>query len=95
VAFVEHDAYILVMLKSIKDAGIENLWPFAWSLLWSGTLGSNYTAAGAPALYVAFRILERETGAKLKAKEIYRVTALYSTTNLLITYAISTPVWAL
>jgi len=95
VAFVEHDAYILVMLKSIKDAGIENPWPFAWSLLWSGTLGSNYTAAGAPALYVAFRILERETGAKLKAKEIYRVTALYSTINLLITYAISTPVWAL
>jgi Na+/H+ antiporter NhaD/arsenite permease-like protein len=95
VAFVEHDAYILVMLKSIKDAEIENPWPFAWALLWSGTLGSNYTAAGAPALYVAFRILEKETGAKLRPKEIYRVTSLYSTISLVITYAISIPIWGI
>ncbi|PWV36285.1 MAG: hypothetical protein DJ555_08175 [Desulfurococcaceae archaeon] len=94
VAFVEHDAYILIMLRSIRDANIENPWPFAWSLLWSGTLGSNYTAAGAPALYVAFRIIERETGLKLRPKAIYRITITYATINLIITYLISLPIWA-
>ncbi|HWQ16325.1 MAG TPA: SLC13 family permease [Sulfolobales archaeon] len=94
VAFVEHDAYILIMLRSIKDANIENPWPFAWSLLWSGTLGSNYTAAGAPALYVALRIIERETGLRIRPKAIYRVTLTYATINLVITYLISTPIWA-
>jgi Na+/H+ antiporter NhaD/arsenite permease-like protein len=94
VAFVEHDAYILIMLRSIKETGVENPWPFAWSLLWAGTLGSNYTAAGAPALYVAFRIIERETGSKLRPKAIYRITITYATINLIITYLVSVPIWA-
>lgn len=95
VALVEHDAYILVMLKSIKDSGVHDPWPFAWSLLWAGTLGSNYTAAGAPALYVAFRIAEKDLGRRLRPGEIYRTTALYSTTSLAIAYAISLPIWGI
>jgi len=95
VAFVEHDAYILIMLRSIKETGVENPWPFAWSLLWAGTLGSNYTAAGAPALYVAFRIIERETGSRIKPKAIYRITITYATINLIITYLVSVPIWAM
>ena len=95
VAFVEHDAYILVMLRSIEDTGVGNPWPFAWSLLWSGTIGSNYTAAGAPALYVAFKIIERETGSRISPRAIYRVTLTYATINLVMTYLISIPIWAI
>jgi len=58
VGLVEHDAYILTFLHTIKDmaqGGIEP-WPLWWMLVWSGTLGSNLTVAGAPALYVALSL---------------------------------------
>src|SRR5512145_348230 len=58
VGLVEHDAYILTFLHTIKDmaqGGIEP-WPLWWMLLWSGTLGSNLTVAGAPALYVTVNL---------------------------------------
>ncbi|MGH8622818.1 MAG: SLC13 family permease, partial [Burkholderiales bacterium] len=64
VGLVEHDAYILTFLYTIKDmaqGGIEP-WPLWWMLLWSGTLGSNLTVAGAPALYVALTLGEKEEG---------------------------------
>ncbi|MBI2294079.1 MAG: permease, partial [Betaproteobacteria bacterium] len=55
VGLVEHDAYILTFLYTIRDLGKEGVatWPLYWMLVWSGTLGSNLTIAGAPALYVA------------------------------------------
>lgn len=49
VGIVEHDAYILTFLYTIKDmqsTGVA-VWPLWWMLLWSGTLGSNLTVAGA------------------------------------------------
>ena len=53
VAFVEHDAYILTILYVIRDLHQSlniNAWPYYWALVWAGTLGSNLTIAGAPAL---------------------------------------------
>ena len=71
VGLVEHDAYILTFLYTIKDmaqGGIEP-WPLYWMLLWSGTLGSNLTVAGAPALYVALTLGEKEEGRKVSLRE--------------------------
>ncbi|MGC9009836.1 MAG: SLC13 family permease [Sulfolobales archaeon] len=94
---VEHDAYILVMLKTLKllydNGSLHNPWPFNWALLWAGTLGSNFTAAGAPALYVAFRLIEKDLGRKILPKEIYRVTVLYTLVSLGICYLISYMIW--
>ena len=70
VGLVEHDAYILTFLHTIKDmaqGGIEP-WPLWWMLLWSGTLGSNLTVAGAPALYVALTLGEKEEGRKVSLR---------------------------
>ncbi|MDW8469199.1 MAG: SLC13 family permease [Burkholderiales bacterium] len=71
VGLVEHDAYILTFLYAIRDmgqAGIEP-WPLYWMLLWSGTLGSNLTIAGAPALYVALTLAEKEEGRRVSLRE--------------------------
>ncbi|MEM0283140.1 MAG: SLC13 family permease [Sulfolobales archaeon] len=99
VAFVEHDAYILVMLKTFKhlyEGGLlSDPWPYNWALLFSGTLGSNYTAAGAPALYVAFRLIEKTLNRKISLREIYKTTVTYSTVSLMTCYVISLLIWAM
>lgn len=61
VGLVEHDAYILTFLHTIKDLATEGVepWPLWWIVLWAGTLGSNLTIAGAPALYVALSLGEK------------------------------------
>lgn len=71
VGVVEHDAYILTFLYTIRDLGYRGVdpWPFWWMLVWSGTLGSNLTVAGAPALYVALNICEREESRKISIRE--------------------------
>ena len=72
VGLVEHDAYILTFLYMIKDLGAQGVptWPLWWMVLWSGTLGSNLTVAGAPALYVALRIAEKEEDRKVSLKGV-------------------------
>ena len=71
VGLVEHDAYILTFLYMIRDLGESGVatWPLWWMVLWSGTLGSNLTVAGAPALYVALRIAEKEEDRKVSLRE--------------------------
>ena len=71
VGIVEHDAYILTFLNTIKELGTQGIppWPLWWVVLWSGTLGSNLTVAGAPALYVALRIAEKEEDRKVSLRE--------------------------
>ncbi len=71
VGLVEHDAYILTFLYMIRDLGTAGVptWPLWWMVLWSGTLGSNLTVAGAPALYVALRIAEKEEDRKVSLRE--------------------------
>ena len=71
VGIVEHDAYILTFLNTIKELGAQGVppWPLWWVVLWAGTLGSNLTVAGAPALYVALRIAEKEEDRKVSLRE--------------------------
>ena len=95
---VEHDAYILTILYVIRDLadnqGI-NPWPLYWGLLWAGTLGSNLTIAGAPALYVALTMGEKEDGEKFSLKQFLSYSVPYVLASLIICYVLFVLVWVL
>jgi len=96
---VEHDAYILTLLYVIRDlaASSENIdpWPLYWALLWAGTLGSNLTIAGAPALFVAVNLGEKEDCCKMSMREFFSYTVVYVLVSLIICYAITMFLWVL
>ena len=96
---VEHDAYILTLLYVIRDLSAESTkiepWPLYWSLLWAGTLGSNLTIAGAPALFVAVNLGEKEDRCKLSMREFFSYTVIYVFVSLVICYAITMVLWVL
>ena len=97
VGLVEHDAYILTFLHTIKDlakAGVEP-WPLYWMVLWSGTLGSNLTIAGAPALYVALSLGEKEEGRKVSLKEFLKWSIPFTVVCSLICYILGMLIWVL
>jgi len=98
VAVMEHDAYILVFLYLIKDlstaTGITP-WPLWWALLWAGTLGSNFTIAGAPALFVTQSICEREDNCKIHLKEFLSYSAPFVGISLIIQFILTIVVWVL
>ncbi len=93
---VEHDAYILALLYVIRDVSQEsslNPWPLYWALLWAGTLGSNLTIAGAPALFVAVNLGEKEDQRKVPLKEFFSYTVTYVLLSLGVCYVITLLVW--
>ena len=96
VAFIEHDAYILTLLLTLKELVQKGILvhpsPLYWALVWAGTLGSNYTVVGAPALYVALTIL-RSKGYKTSLRKFYSITIPYTTVSLVLTYIIALPLW--
>ena len=96
---VEHDAYILTLLYVIRDLGASetsiNPWPLYWALLWAGTLGSNLTIAGAPALFVAVNLGEKEDGQKVPLKEFFSYTVSYVLISLAVCYVITLLIWVL
>ena len=97
VGLVEHDAYILTFLHTIKDlakAGVEP-WPLYWMVLWSGTLGSNLTIAGAPALYVALSLGEKEEGRKVSLKEFLKWSIPFTLVCSFICYILGMLIWVL
>jgi Na+/H+ antiporter NhaD/arsenite permease-like protein len=97
VGLVEHDAYILTFLYTIKDmaqGGIEP-WPLWWMLLWSGTLGSNLTIAGAPALYVALSLGEKEEGRKVSLREFLAWSIPFTLVCSVICYVLGMLIWVL
>jgi len=98
VGIVEHDAYILTMLYVIrdlgKDAGI-NPWPLYWMLLWAGTLGSNLTIAGAPALFVAKNLGEKEDQRKVGLKEFLGITVPFVLISLIFCYIPAMLIWVI
>ncbi len=97
VGLVEHDAYILTFLYTIKDlgqAGIEP-WPLYWMLLWSGTLGSNLTVAGAPALYVALSLAEKEEGRKVSLREFLAWSVPFTLVASFVCYVLGMLIWVL
>lgn len=98
VGIVEHDAYILTMLYVIRDLGKEtgmNPWPLYWMLLWAGTLGSNLTIAGAPALFVAKNLGEKEDQRKVGLKEFFAITVPYVIISLIFCYIPAMLVWVI
>ena len=97
VGIVEHDAYILTFLYTIRDMGQQgvNPWPLWWMLLWSGTLGSNLTIAGAPALYVANNICEREESRRIPLREFLRWSIVFTLISSAICYVFGMLIWVL
>jgi len=97
VGIVEHDAYILTFLHTIKDLRAEGIepWPLWWMVLWAGTLGSNLTVAGAPALYAALNICQREEGRKVSLREFLSWSVPFTLVSALTCYAIGMLVWVL
>jgi Na+/H+ antiporter NhaD/arsenite permease-like protein len=96
VGIVEHDAYILTMLYVIRDLGTTtgiNPWPLYWMLLWAGTLGSNLTIAGAPALFVAKSLGEKEDQRSVKLKEFLGITVPYVVISLIFCYLPAMIIW--
>lgn len=98
VGVVEHDAYILTLLYVIRDLGESeglNVWPLYWALVWAGTLGSNLTIAGAPALYVALSMGEKEDARKWSLKEFLSFSIPYVLISLVVCYVLMVFVWVL
>lgn len=95
VGVIEHDAYILTFLYTIKDLGQLgiNPWPLWWALLWAGTLGSNLTVAGAPALYVAMNLAEREMGRKVSLREFFSYTVPFVIISALVCFILLLLIW--
>ncbi|OGG45508.1 MAG: hypothetical protein A3F84_19115, partial [Candidatus Handelsmanbacteria bacterium RIFCSPLOWO2_12_FULL_64_10] len=95
VAVVEHDAYILTFLYVIRDLPSQvNPWPLYWGLLWAGTLGSNLTVAGAPALYVALNLAEAEAG-KISLREFLSYSVPFVAISTGVTYLLLILIWVL
>jgi Na+/H+ antiporter NhaD/arsenite permease-like protein len=97
VGLVEHDAYILTFLYTIRDlgeAGIEP-WPLYWMLLWAGTLGSNLTVAGAPALYVAVSLAEKEEGRRVSLREFLAWSIPFTLVCAVVCFVLGMLIWVL
>jgi Na+/H+ antiporter NhaD/arsenite permease-like protein len=97
VGIVEHDAYILTFLYTIRDmqsTGVA-VWPLWWMLLWSGTLGSNLTVAGAPALFAALNICEREEKRRISLREFLAWSVPFTLVAAGVCYALGMLIWVL
>jgi Na+/H+ antiporter NhaD/arsenite permease-like protein len=97
VGIVEHDAYILTFLYTIKDlqaAGV-NPWPLWWILVWAGTLGSNLTVAGAPALFAALNICEREEKRRISLREFLSWSVPFTLVACAVCYLFAMLIWVL
>jgi Na+/H+ antiporter NhaD/arsenite permease-like protein len=97
VGIVEHDAYILTFLHTIKELEADGVppWPLWWMLLWSGTLGSNLTVAGAPALYAALNICQREEKRKVSLREFLAWSVPFTLVAAGVCYVIGMLIWVL
>jgi Na+/H+ antiporter NhaD/arsenite permease-like protein len=97
VGIVEHDAYILTLLYVIRDLGEQgiNPWPLYWMVLWAGTLGSNLTIAGAPALFVAKSLADKEDQRTSSLKEFMSMSLPYVIVSLATCYVPAMIVWVI
>ena len=64
-------------------------------ILWSGTLGSNLTIAGAPALYVALRLAEKEEDARSRSREFLSWSMPFTIVASVICYVFGMLIWVL
>jgi Na+/H+ antiporter NhaD/arsenite permease-like protein len=97
VGIVEHDAYILTFLYTIKELQADGVeaWPLWWMLVWSGTLGSNLTVAGAPALFAALNICEREERRKVSLREFLSWSVPFTLVAAFVCYVLGMLIWVL
>jgi Na+/H+ antiporter NhaD/arsenite permease-like protein len=97
VGIVEHDAYILTFLYTIKELQADGVaaWPLWWMLLWAGTLGSNLTVAGAPALFAALNICEREEKRKVSLREFLSWSIPFTLVAAAVCYVLGLLIWVL
>ena len=97
VGIVEHDAYILTFLYLIRDLGNEGVatWPLWWMMVWAGTLGSNLTVAGAPALFAALNICEREEKRKVSLREFLAWSVPFTLVAAGTCYVLGMLIWVL
>ena len=98
VGIVEHDAYILAFLYLIRDLAASiniNPWPLWWAVLWAGTLGSNLTIAGAPALFVAQSICEKEDSRKISLSQFFSYTIPFVVITLVICFVLMLVIWVI
>jgi Na+/H+ antiporter NhaD/arsenite permease-like protein len=96
VGIVEHDAYILSMLYLIRDFAVSSNmdpWPLWWAVLWAGTLGSNLTVAGAPALFVAQNLCEKEECQQVGLRQFFSYTVPFVVITLVICYILMLAFW--
>ena len=95
VGIVEHDAYILTFLYTIRDLQSQGVppWPLWWMLLWSGTLGSNLTVAGAPALYAALNIAQREEQRRVSLREFLAWSVPFTLVASGVCYLLGMLIW--
>ncbi|MDO9072877.1 MAG: SLC13 family permease [Rubrivivax sp.] len=97
VGIVEHDAYILTFLYTIRDLGSTGVptWPLWWMLVWAGTLGSNLTVAGAPALFAALNLCEKEEGRKVSLREFLSWSVPFTLVAAFVCYLLGMAIWVL
>jgi Na+/H+ antiporter NhaD/arsenite permease-like protein len=98
VGVVEHDAYILAFLYLVRDLAESsniNPWPLWWAVVWAGTLGSNLTIAGAPALLVSQNICEKEDSCRIGIKQFLSYTAPFVLISLVICYVLMLFIWTI
>lgn len=98
VGFVEHDAYILAFLYLVRDLAESaniNPWPLWWAVVWAGTLGSNLTIAGAPALLVSQNICEKEDSCRIDLKQFLSYTVPFVAITLVITFVLMLFIWTI
>jgi Na+/H+ antiporter NhaD/arsenite permease-like protein len=82
------------MIRDLGTSGVPT-WPLWWVVLWSGTLGSNLTVAGAPALYVALRIAEKEEDRKVSLREFLSWSLPFTLISSLVCYVLAMLIWVL
>jgi Na+/H+ antiporter NhaD/arsenite permease-like protein len=96
VGIVEHDAYILVFLYLIQDLAASaniNPWPLWWAVLWAGTLGSNLTIAGAPALFVAQSICEKEDSCEIDLNQFLSYSVPFVVITTVTCFILALIIW--
>ena len=64
-------------------------------MLWAGTLGSNLTVAGAPALYVALRLAEKEEVRKVSLREFLSWSLPFCLVSSVVCYVLAMLIWVL
>jgi Na+/H+ antiporter NhaD/arsenite permease-like protein len=64
-------------------------------VLWAGTLGSNLTVAGAPALFVAQNICEKEDSCRVGLNEFFSYSIPFVAISLVICFILLLVIWVI